>query len=76
MAKRKPVAQMQRIVEQFNAEFPIGTRVMLRKDNGFWIETRVRASALLLSGHSPVAWFDGVSGAYSIEDGRVRKVPK
>lgn len=60
------------IVERFNRDFPVGTPVILRKDSGE-IETTVGSPAYMLSGHSPVAMFDGVRGAYSIEDNRVRK---
>ena len=62
------------IVEHFNRCYPVGTRVILRKDTGE-VETSVRYPAQVLSGHSAVAWFDGVSGAYSIEDERVHMLP-
>jgi hypothetical protein len=62
--------RLQKIVDHFNEQFPVGTRVLLRKDTER-IETTVRAAATVLGGHSAVAWFVGVSGAYSIEDGRV-----
>lgn len=61
----------QRLVTNFNIEFPVGTKVFLRKDTET-IETYVRASAEVLGGHTAVAWFKGVSGAYAIE-GRVTK---
>lgn len=64
-------AQLQSLVDRFNRAYPVGTEVILRKDTGE-IVTRVSAAAMVLSNHSAVAWFEGVSGAYSIEDGRVR----
>lgn len=62
--------KLERIVSDFNESFPVGTQVRLRKDTG-WIDTAVRGEATILGGHSAVACFEGVSGAYSIEDGRV-----
>lgn len=75
MAFRKGPTQktLQKIVDRFNAEFPVGTPVILRKDTGE-VETEVRAPAEVLGGHSAVGWFRDVSGCYSIEDGRVRAV--
>ncbi len=70
MQKQKSKAQLQRIVNRFNENYPVGSKVVLRKDTAV-IETEVRAPAEILSGHSAVAWFKGVSGAYSIEDDRV-----
>jgi hypothetical protein len=71
---RKPNQdQLQKIVNDFNAKYPVGTKVILRKDSGE-VETEVTAPARILSGHSAVAWFEGVSGAYSI-NGRVRSAP-
>lgn len=64
---------LQKIVDKFNAQFPVGTKVILRKDSGE-VETEVRSPAEVLGGHSAVAWFTGVSGCYSIEDNRVRAV--
>jgi hypothetical protein len=71
MRTKKSAAKLQAIVDDFNRSYPIGTEVLLRKNGGDLI-TRVWAKAIVLQGHSAVAWFEGVSGAYSIEDGRVR----
>jgi len=74
MKRQKSLKELQTIMEGFNSEFPVGSKVILRKDSGE-IETSVRAPAEVLSGHSAVGWFAGVSGCYSIE-GRVRhRVP-
>ena len=63
--------KLEKLVKVFNNNFPVGTKVILRKDSGE-IMTTVQQTAVMLGGHSPVAWFAGVSGAYSIEDNRVR----
>lgn len=64
---------LESLVKRFNRDFPVGTEVFLRKDSGE-VRTRIGSPAYMLGGHSPVAMFDGVSGAYSIEDNRVRRV--
>lgn len=63
-----------KIRDDFNRRFPVGTPVILRKDSGN-VVTSVRAPAEILQGHSAVGWFVGVSGCYSIEDGRVSAMP-
>ena len=65
-------AALQKIVDRFNRDFPVGSKVILRKDSGE-VQTVVREPGQLLNNHSAVAWFEGVSGAYSIENNRVRK---
>lgn len=74
MLKHKRLLPMQlaKAVESFNERFPVGTNVVLRMDGGE-ILTTVVEPAMVLSGHSAVAWFAGVSGAYSIENDRVRR---
>jgi hypothetical protein len=62
----------QRIVDDFNARFPVGSVVMLRLDYGE-METIILRPAEVLQGHTAVGWFDGVSGCYKI-DGRVRPI--
>ena len=65
--------KLQRLVDDFNRRFPVGAAVLLRTDSGD-VETIVRNPAEILSGHTAVGWFEGVSGCYDIE-GRVREVP-
>ena len=73
MAHNSTLALLE-IIELFNAAFPVGTPCILRRGSGA-VETRVRGPAELLSGHSAVAWFDLVTGAYSTEDSRVFPLP-
>lgn len=65
---------LQETVDRFNRDFPVGTKLILRKDNGE-IETEVKAPAEVLHGHSAVGWFVGVSGCYSIDGDRIRVMP-
>ena len=71
--KRPSQAAMQKIVDKFNAEFPLGGYCVLQKDGDQKVLTAVSHPAYILSGHTPVAFFEGVSGCYRIED-RVTKV--
>jgi len=69
--------QLERMVAKFNQDFPVGTKVVLRKGvlsddrEVEEIETTVTAPATIMGFHSAVAWFDGISGCYDI-NGRVR----
>lgn len=61
MAKQKTGQQQ---VEEWNAANPVGTAVLLQRDNGDIITTKTRSAAWLLSGHSPVVQVEGIAGAY------------
>lgn len=68
--------QLEKMVEKFNRDFPVGTKVILRKgilDEAEDFPTIVTAPATIMGFHSAVAWFEGVSGCYDI-NGRVRRV--
>ncbi len=53
--------------DAFNLKYPAGTPVFLKKDGvDTPIRTEVRGPAFVLSGHSAVAFFEGVSGCYLI----------
>lgn len=73
MAGKKPnQRKLQQLVDDFNRLYPVGTEVILWKDTGIG-RTVVEQPAEILGGHSAVAWFTGVRGAYAI-DGRVLPV--
>ncbi len=72
MAWKPNPKKLQEAVDEFNSNYPVGTPVILRKDSGE-VLTKVKHPAYVLSGHSAVAHFEGVSGCYSIEDNRVRR---
>jgi len=68
MSRRPNIAKLQAQCDAFNAEHPVGTRVMLKKDFAPEpIETRTRSEAQVLSGHSAVIWLEGVSGCYALD---------
>ena len=60
------------VVEEFNRDYPVGTRVIVVRDNGDETETSVAAPATIMAVGAPVAWFADIIGAYSIS-GRVRR---
>lgn len=53
-------------------DVPIGTEVIVTKDDGQEIRTRTRSGPELLGGHSAVIWLEGISGCYALY--RVRKI--
>ncbi len=53
--------------ERFNARWPIGQAVTVRKDDGSGVQTNTRTRAQVLSGHSAVIWLDGISGCYLLD---------
>jgi len=61
-------AKLQKQVDDFNARFPLGAPVMLQKDFApAPILTKVRHPAYVLSGHSAVAFFEGITGCYLVD---------
>ncbi len=67
MRKQPSQAKLQKMVDDFNKRFPVGTPIMLKKD--FVDEpvlTKVTHPAYIMSGHSAVAFFEGISGCYDV----------
>jgi hypothetical protein len=54
-------------VDEFDARYPIGVTVLVRRDNGDMQETTTRSRAEVLSGHSAVIRLEGVSGCYLLD---------
>lgn len=59
--------QLQAEVDRFNARYPLGSSVDLRKDNGEVLRTVTRSHAEVLEGHSAVIWLRGVVGCYLLD---------
>jgi len=57
-------------VLNWNERYPVGTDVIVTKDDGSEVATKTRSSAEILSGHTPVIWLQGIRGCYILE--RVR----
>lgn len=60
------------LVQTMNRAYPVGTVVDVEKDDGSLFLTKVRNEFVLLGGHTPVGWFEGIRGCYLAT--RVREV--
>lgn len=60
-------------VENWNLKFPVGSRVIVTKDDKSQLETYTTSEAYVLSGHTPVIHLSGVSGCYLLD--RVKGAP-
>ncbi|MCP4619955.1 MAG: hypothetical protein GY844_26395 [Bradyrhizobium sp.] len=65
--RRQNLVVLQKQVDDFNARYPVGQQVSVRKDGGDGVVTTTRARAEVLSGHSAVIWLDGISGCYLLD---------
>lgn len=65
--RRPDTAALQQQCDRFNAHYPVGQVVTLRKDSGDGFATVTRSRAEVLSGHSAVIWLEGVSGCYQLD---------
>jgi hypothetical protein len=71
MSRVKTQKQLQVLVDEWNANHPIGTpvryyaRINPREDPRGIYKTRSEAS--VLGGHTPVVWLDGKSGCVALE---------
>jgi len=57
----------EKLIEEWNASNPIGTPVLVRRDNGDIEQSCTRSIAWMLGGHTPVVQVDGVVGCYALE---------
>ncbi|MBN1989395.1 MAG: hypothetical protein JW783_08370 [Bacteroidales bacterium] len=70
MKKGSKEAKAISLVEKFNKLYPVGSTVTLRKiaiSSSPYLEYTVRHEAFVANGLDPVAFFDGISGYFSIE---------
>lgn len=79
--KRKTTKQLQAACDSFNRDFPVGTPVLYVSvfpsdgDPGTApVPATVREPATILSGHTAVAWLDGVRGCVAVD--HVLRVPE
>ena len=68
----KSQRKLQSIIDRFNRDCPVGTTVLVEKDNGEKIKTKVKHPATILGGHTAVGWFEDITGCYILN--RVTKV--
>lgn len=62
------------VIDVWNEEYPPGTSVIVVKDDGTRVHTKIRSYAEMLSGHTPVIWLEGISGAYRLDRVIVRRI--
>jgi len=62
----------EKLVREWNEKHPVGTPVIVRKDDQTEIRTVTTHEATMLGGHTAVAWLKDISGCYSLD--RVRAV--
>jgi hypothetical protein len=65
--RRPNPEKLQAQCEAFNAKYPVGHPVTVRRDNGEGLSTVTRSKAEVLSGHSAVIWLEGISGCYLLD---------
>jgi len=58
---------MQSKCDVFNKRNPVGSDVVVIKDLGEQVETKVKYPAQILSGHTAVVWVEGISGCYDLD---------
>jgi hypothetical protein len=54
------------LVEEWNQKYPVGTPVVVIRDNGEKFSTRTRGKAELSGAVSPVVRVEGISGCYHL----------
>jgi hypothetical protein len=65
--KRPDAKTLEQQCAAFNARHPVGSGVVVRKDDGTGILTETRSKAQVLSGHTAVIWLEGMSGCYLLD---------
>jgi hypothetical protein len=58
---------LQRKCDAWNQRHPIGTDVIVKRDDGTFQRTTSRGPAYVLSGHSAVIMLEGISGVYLLD---------
>lgn len=75
MTHRPPTPRaQQKVVDAWNAKYPVGQPVTVNRDSGEQMETVTRTPAQLLSGHTAVVWIEGIASCYALTHVKARKV--
>lgn len=67
---KKEIKLNEKLVREWNEKYPVGTPVIVTKDDRTEIKTVTTHEATMLGGHTAVAWLKDISGCYDLE--RVR----
>lgn len=54
-------------VDVWNLNYPVGTPVLVRRDDGTLTQTVTTHEASILGGHTAVVWLKDIRGAYALE---------
>ena len=54
-------------IDDWNNANPIGSPVIVERDDGTTLATTTRSAALSLNGHTPVIFVDGIAGCYLLD---------
>lgn len=75
--KRQSAAEANaaREVTAWNESVPVGTEVCVHKDNGETVTTKTRSVASVVGG-SACAWFEGISGCYTVDRAHLPEASK
>jgi len=57
----------QKKVDDWNKNYQVGQKVIVKKDDGAEIKTVTTSHAALLGGHTAVCWFRDISGCYCLD---------
>jgi hypothetical protein len=66
MPKQKSMAQLQKEVDTFNENIPVGSVVNVTLDDGSVIQDIVYHKATIMGGHTAMAWLE-TKGSYLLE---------
>lgn len=74
MNKPPSPKRLQRQVDYWNADCPVGQEVSFRTDAGRLRYTKTRSAAQVLGGHTAVIFLEGVTGCYLLDRVAARNV--
>ncbi len=66
MKKQPSLRTLEKRCADFNSANPIGTKVLVKRDDGNNLITVTRSAAYVLSGHTAVIFVEGISGCYDL----------
>lgn len=69
--KELEIIEKQKQIDDFNNQCPVGSDVIVTKDNGDLHYGQVKYPASFLSGDIPVGWVTGIAGCYLLN--RIKK---
>lgn len=67
MSPKQRTRQQYELVETWNRNVPVGTKIAFQKDDGTRMVTKTRSRAQMLGEHTAVVWLDNITGCVSLE---------